>query len=129
MEVLSSNDRPIDVPTDPAAGLAVTVAHNIDTSEPDADGLFEFSYNFFDYRFDFGARELRARAYRDDLSSVSIIALVEGVDPVGFDVLLTSPELQAAAAYFRHRDFATIQVLGPNGYQPIPDALTAEAAR
>jgi hypothetical protein len=50
----------------PAWPMMVEVSHHVDAPEPDADGFYDYRYEYEIYEFTDGVRTLLARAYSDE---------------------------------------------------------------
>ena len=55
--------------------MQVRCTHHIDASEPDADGDYEYYYEFNIFAFEEGELTLKARSYSDESSQVSLMGL------------------------------------------------------
>ena len=82
----------------------------------DGDRLMNV-YNYFDYEFEIGAYLYKARAYLDDMSTVSIVGPVQAERELS-DESFNSEIDQRVLAYLRRR-FRYIERLTPTGYVPI----------
>ena len=56
-------------------GLQVECSHHIDASEPDAEGFYEYYYEYDIYRFTLGNLSLVVRSYSDTSAQASVLRL------------------------------------------------------
>ncbi|MPT11408.1 MULTISPECIES: hypothetical protein [Comamonas] len=57
--------------------LQVECSHHIDASEPDAEGFYEYYYEYDIYRFTLGNLSLVVRSYSDTSAQASVLRLEE----------------------------------------------------
>ncbi len=104
--------------------MNVSVSHHIDASDPDADGNYEYFYEYDIYRFSDGHRTLIARAYTDDSEKAAFLNFVEGGRSVFIDQSEQNyPLLVEAARYLAacgKKSFTRLTEL--NGYIALEDA-------
>ena len=86
----------------PAWPMTVKVSHHVDASEPDADGFYDYHYEYDVYEFTDRVRTLLARAYSDEPDQAALMGWNKG----GNNRLLTKRDLGhplflEAAAYLR----------------------------
>ena len=58
-------------------GLQVEYSHHIDASEPDAEGFYEYYYEYDIYRFRLGNLSLVVRSYSDTSAQANVLRLEE----------------------------------------------------
>ncbi|HEY0597010.1 hypothetical protein [Sphingopyxis sp.] len=107
--------------------MRVNVDHYVDASDPDADGLHDWYYEYDIYRFSQAGRSFVARAYTDEPRKVAFLA--HEVKILGFrrHRLLNSADLRsslfvAALAHFRRLGMTSIDRLTEAGYVPVENA-------
>ncbi len=59
--------------------MMVEVSHHVDASEPDADGFYDYHYEYEIYEFTDGVRTLLARAYCDERGQAALMGWRKGV--------------------------------------------------
>jgi hypothetical protein len=110
-----------DAPDLAMTDMDVTVSHHIDASEPDADGMHEYHYEYDIHEFSRAGRTYVARSYVDEPQSVAFLSVREG----GTSQLLrssdlTHPLLVAAVDHLRSAGKTRVDRLSdPEGYVPL----------
>ena len=92
---------------DPEPGLPHIIGHGCDYMWG-ADTTLEYYYNYLDYTWIVGGREISARSYFDECDKISF-----AVSKATLDALDTADILA-----FVQRRFSTIQTLEVSGYLP-----------
>ncbi|MGH8446674.1 MAG: hypothetical protein ACREVL_15485 [Solimonas sp.] len=101
--------------------MKVETSHHIDASEPDADGMHEWHYEYELYRFSDGGVSLVARSYVEEPEQAHFInADVGGAARLITKRELTQPLFVEALAYLRRAGKTRIELLGVEGYTSIP---------
>lgn len=77
----------------------------------------EQNYNYLVYEFEIGEHIYRARAYLDDIRTVSILGRFDSAGST--PVLLTKAEVDPRVLAYLQLRYAVIMLLGPTGYEPI----------
>ena len=95
--------------------LPARIVHN---SEQIWDGnTLEQNYNYLVYEFETDEHLYRARAYLDDLQTVSILGRFDRVSSQ--HEILTSEQVDPRILAYLRRRYGVIEILGPTGYTPI----------
>ena len=109
--------------------MEVTVTHHVDASEPDAQGAYEFYYEYDLYAFRDGNLKLTARSYIDSPGEAHFLNIERGGTPR----LLRRGDLESAlfsqaVAYLRNAGKHRLTWLSGrgSGYQPVPDTGTSQ---
>ena len=92
---------------DPEPGQPHLIRHGCDYMRS-ADGMLDFYYNYLDYTWIVGGREIMARSYLDENGKISFV-----VPKATLDALDTADILA-----FLQRRFLTIQTFELSGYLP-----------
>jgi hypothetical protein len=101
--------------------MKVETSHHLDASEPDADGMYEWHYEFDLYRFSDGGVTFVARSYVEEPEQAHFInADVDGKARLITEHELAQPLFVAALAYLREIGKTRIELLGAKGYAPLP---------
>jgi hypothetical protein len=100
--------------------MEVRVQHLIDKSEPDANGMYEFYYEYDLFEFAFGQRTIRARRYVEDPSdSIHILGVSDEANRAAPWLVYTVPEATEVVEELKRRGFRKIDVLAEGGYAPL----------
>jgi hypothetical protein len=108
-----------------AGEVHVSRKHCIDKMGPDANGLYEFYYEYDLYEFSQGSETLHARSYTSEPEEAHVL----GIESGGQRGLLAESDLakalvRAALEYLRTTGKTKLTWLDPsnevNGYSPIP---------
>jgi hypothetical protein len=90
----------------------VGVEHFVDAGEQDAQGQYDYYYEYDDYTFERGAEKLKVRIYCDEPAT----ALHRGLSPRQARTSELAPEVHR---YLASRGVSTFKGIGPSGgYQP-----------
>lgn len=106
------------------ARMQIEQSHHIDASEPDADGNFEYHYEYDLYHFRDGPTRLSARSYVDEPGQAHFLGIEHHGRPRQLrDTDLAHPLFVAAAAFLRGQGKTRLQWLSGrgNGYETVPD--------
>jgi hypothetical protein len=99
----------------------------IDASEPDSSGMYEYYYEYDIYRFTAGADCVIARSYTDEPDEAHFLRIETGGMPrIIVDSDLMCPLLIAAQAYLRAEGKVQLLWLSGrgNGYEPLHTTQT-----
>ena len=95
--------------------LPARIVHN---SEQIWNGdTLEQNYNYLVYEFETDEHLYRARAYLDDIQTVSILGRFDRASSQ--PEILTSEQVDPRILAYLRRRYAVIMILGPAGYTPI----------
>lgn len=103
--------------------MQVVTTHQIDASEPDAQGQYEYYYEFDSYRFSEGRDTLFARSYTDAPEEAYFLSIERGgKSRLLRDADLETPLFVHAADHLRAAGKRTLTWLSGrgNGYEPLP---------
>lgn len=78
---------------------------------------YDMVYNYLIYRFEGYGSYVWARTYLDDIGTVSIYGPFKSADDL---TTVESPKLFDSVVDFLGMRFARIEILGPDGYVPLP---------
>ncbi|WNF48366.1 hypothetical protein RHP75_08120 [Pseudomonas sp. SG20056] len=100
--------------------MRVEITHHIDSSEQDADGFYDWYYEYYLYSFVDGDTELVARSYTTDQDKAQIISIKRN----GIRASLTSKDMQLsivseAVQHLRSAGKIEISWLSEAGYIPL----------
>lgn len=103
--------------------MHVEKTHHVDASEPNADGLYEWRYEYDLYSFSHASISMVARTYVSELDAVYFLRIEQGtlrrgITPKEFSL----PVFREAVAYLRDAGFRRVEWLGESGYEPVPEA-------
>jgi hypothetical protein len=98
--------------------MDITVSHHVDASEPDAQGFYEYHYEYDVYRFSRAGRTYIARSYVDEPQSAAFLSCLEGSESrLLSSADLVHPLLVAAVDHLRGIGKAALDRLAePEGY-------------
>jgi hypothetical protein len=97
---------------------AIVPARIVHNSEQIWNGnTLEQNYNYLVYEFDTEEHLYRARAYLDDIQTVSILGRFDRASSQ--PEILTSEQVDPRILAYLRRRYAVIMILGPTGYTPI----------
>jgi hypothetical protein len=102
--------------------MHVEKTHHVDASEPDADGLYEWRYEYDLYSFSDASISVVARTYVLEPDAVYFLhieqgSLHRGITPKEFSL----PVFHEAMTYLRDAGFRRVEWLGASGYEPVPE--------
>ena len=103
--------------------MDVTVTHHVDASEPDAQGAYEYYYEYDLYRFGDGGNALIARSYTGTGDEAHFLSIeLRGVARLLRAADLKTPLFADAAAHLRAAGKLKLSWLSGrgNGYEPVP---------
>ncbi|OCP16105.1 MULTISPECIES: hypothetical protein [unclassified Ensifer] len=100
--------------------MRVDVSHHIDASAPDAEGFYDYHYEYDIYRFSEGGKAYVVRSYIEEGDRAAIVSCLDGetsrlLGPAD----LTDPLLIEAVAYLRGVGKTTLDWLTADGYVPL----------
>jgi len=100
--------------------MRVEITHHIDSSEQDADGFYDWYYEYDLYSFVDGATELVARSYSTDQEKAQVISINRN----GVRASLSSKDMQLsifseAVKHLRSAGKSEISWLSEAGYVPL----------
>ena len=96
--------------------MKVEITHHIDASEPNAQGVYDYYYEYDDYTFTDGDAVLVARSYTDEPHRASLRVKLRDGQRQGLTAAdLRTPFVQAVEAWFRAAGKTSIQWLGGGG--------------
>ena len=90
------------------------IRHNVE--EIVANGETEQIYNYLDYRFEKSGVHCRARAYLDDIDTVSIYGPFDGADS---EDEIDAPEFYDGVLSYLKRRFLVIDAPGDEGFDTV----------
>ncbi|MBP6295259.1 MAG: hypothetical protein KA366_06015 [Hydromonas sp.] len=103
--------------------MLVHISHNVEASEQDAEGFYDYYYEYDILVFSEGEVSLVARSYIDKPDEVHFLRL----EAIGEHRLLTERDMKStllieSVAYLRRNGKTEINWLSGrgNGYQPVP---------
>jgi hypothetical protein len=97
---------------------AIVPARIVHNSEQIWNGnTLEQNYNYLLYEFETDEHLYRARAYLDDIQTVSILGRFDRASSQ--PEVLTSEQVDPRILAYLRRRYAVITILGPTGYTPI----------
>jgi hypothetical protein len=100
--------------------MDVDVSHHIDASEPDAQGMHDYHYEYHIHRFTGSGRTYVARSYVDEPGSAAFMSAEEGgVSRLLGSADLIHPLLVAAADHLRGTGRSRLDRLSASGYVPL----------
>lgn len=105
--------------------MQIECSHHVDASEPDADGSYDYYYEYDFYRFAEEGRRLFARSYTDSAEEAHFLSMEVGeVSRLLTDNDLVHPLFLAACAYLRREGKTQLTWLSGrgNGYEDVPSS-------
>ena len=100
--------------------MKVEQTHHIDASDRDANGLYDWYYEYHLYRFSDGERTLVARSYTDGTEEAHFLRFEVQKKPLGVTAKdIDDPLLKQATLHLRSIGKVSIKYLGPEGYAPL----------
>jgi hypothetical protein len=100
--------------------MNVDKSHHIDKSEPDAEGMYEYYYEYHIYEFTEGNLKLVARSYINESEAHFLGLEAEGKKGFLSKSFLSNPLLQQAVEYLKKEGANPISYLDENaGYVEI----------
>jgi hypothetical protein len=102
--------------------MKVDTSHHIDASEPDADGQYDYRYEYDIYTFSDGEIRFIARSYTDENSEAHFLRVEINDNARLITVVdLKSPLFSNAVIYLRQAGKTKINWLSGrgNGYEPV----------
>ncbi|WP_454659109.1 hypothetical protein [Bosea beijingensis] len=101
--------------------MDVVTSHHVDASECDAEGFYDYHYEYDIYRFSRGGRTFVARAYVDEPERAAFVSRQErGQSCLLGPMDLTDPLLAEAAAYLHAAGKTSLERLSErDGYVPL----------
>ena len=100
--------------------MQVERTHHIDSSERDAEGFYEWYYEYDLFRFAEGDVALVARSYVDSPDEAHFLRVERAGAPLQLSAAdLTSPLAIAAIGYLRDCGIKKLKWLSSSGYAPI----------
>ena len=97
---------------------AIVPARIVHNSEQIWNGnTLEQNYNYLVYEFETDEHLYRARAYLDDIQTVSILGRFDRASSQ--PEMLTSEQVDPHILAYLRRRYSVIMILGPTGYRPI----------
>ncbi|BET66207.1 hypothetical protein ASA1KI_11250 [Opitutales bacterium ASA1] len=106
--------------------MEVTKSHHIDCSEPDADGCYDYYYEYDLYRFSEAETVLVARHYFDDPDAHFLRVEEGGVIRMVSEGDLRGSLVRMAIAHLEKEGIKDIRYLGSQGYAKIGGEAEAE---
>jgi hypothetical protein len=101
--------------------MRIECVRQVDASERNAEGKYEWYYEYDIYRFTEGDRTLVARSYTDTSSQAHFLRFEVEARPVRLTTQDTrDPLLRQAAGYLVSIGKKSIEYFGPEGYAPLP---------
>ncbi len=103
--------------------MQIECTHHIDASEPDADGAYDYYYEYDFYRFSDDGICLFARSYADSADEAHFLNMEVGeVSRLLMDDDLTHPLFVSACDYLRREGKMHLNWLSGrgNGYEAVP---------
>ena len=102
--------------------MQVRCTHHIDASEPDAEGEYEYYYEFDIFAFEEGELTLKARSYSDESTRVSLMGLEQTGKQRTLEYKdLTRPLVQQAIDHLRSIGKTEVRWFNPKyaRYEPV----------
>ena len=103
--------------------MHVECTRYVDASEPDADGMYDYHYEYDIYHFTEGAISIKARSYTDEPGEAHFLAIeLHGKHRLLADADLKLPLMRAAQEHLRLAGKTDVRWLSGrgNGYEPVP---------
>ena len=102
--------------------LQIACNHHIDASEPDADGFYDYYYEYDIYRYTLGAQCLVVRSYSDTSTQASVLRLEEADNSRALQFKdLQRPLVQQAKAHLQNLGKQDLRWFNPrySRYDPL----------
>ena len=101
--------------------MNVETTHHVDASEPDANGMYEYRYEYDVFSFSDGRVALVARSYNNEVEAHFLRLEVDGAPRLLTRADLKLPLFASAAEYLRSLGKEQINWLSGrgNGYEPV----------
>jgi hypothetical protein len=106
--------------------MEVRETHRVDSSGPDADGEYDYHYEYDLLEFVFGSRVARVRKYSDEPTLAHLLDVRNELTPhAPPEAFVTAPEAPAVIDELRRRGFTEFRTFTRNGYKNVdPSKLT-----
>lgn len=100
--------------------MNIDKSHHIDKSEPDADGMYEYYYDYYIYEFTEGNLKLIARSYENEPEAQFLGLEKDGEKAFLSKSILNEPLLQQAIEHLKKEGASSISYLDESaGYVEI----------
>lgn len=101
--------------------MKIEISHHIDASEPDAQGMYDWHYEYDIFSFSDEQLQLIARSYTDTPHEAHFIGMERRHQQLNIADELDHPMVRAAIDHLRSAGKTEINFLGAGGYEAVPD--------
>lgn len=111
--------------------MHVECSRHLDVSEPDAEGMYEYHYEYDIYHFTEGAISIKARSYTHEPGEAHFLAIeADGKRRLLVDADMKLPLMFAAQNHLRLAGKTDLRWLSGrgNGYEPVPSMQSRRSA-
>lgn len=100
--------------------MDIEVTHHVDSSEADADGSFDYRYEYDLIRLAEGENAFVARSYTSEPREAHFLRFEsEGIQSPICEAHLQTPLFREAFRFLKNTGKTNVAWLGPHGYEPV----------